>query len=45
MEDFEGFYILVAMAQVLDRITEVRVRESAAEERSAPAPDAAAVPV
>jgi probable O-glycosylation ligase (exosortase A-associated) len=45
MEDFEGFYILVAMAQVLDRITEVRVRENAAEEGIAPAPDAAAVPV
>ncbi len=28
MEDFEGFYLLVAMAQVLDRITEVRVREA-----------------
>lgn len=28
MEDFEGFYILVAMAQVLDRITEARVEEA-----------------
>ena len=29
MEDFEGFYILVAMAQVLDRITEARIQEAA----------------
>ncbi len=28
MEDFEFFYILIAMAQVLDRVTEARVREA-----------------
>jgi O-antigen ligase len=34
MEDFEFFYLLVAMAQILDRVTEERVlaREAAGEE-------------
>jgi O-antigen ligase len=36
MEDFEFFYILIAMAQVLDRVTEARVREAAVP--SAPDP-------
>ncbi len=37
MEDFEGFYILVAMGQVLDRITEVRVAEASALREAAQA--------
>ena len=28
MEDFEFFYLIVAMAQILDRVTEVRVAEA-----------------
>ena len=35
MEDFEFFYLLVGMTQVLDRITEVRARTAAAERQSA----------
>lgn len=32
MEDFEFFYILVGMAQVLDRISETRLREAEADD-------------
>lgn len=28
MEDFEFFYLIVAMGQILDRVTEVRVVET-----------------
>jgi probable O-glycosylation ligase (exosortase A-associated) len=46
MEDFEFFFLLVAMPQVLDRVTEQRVEESRAAERETAArePDAGAVP-
>jgi len=40
MEDFEFFYVLVAMAQILDRVTEARVQEAGIVE----APEREALP-
>ncbi len=36
MEDFEFFYLLVGMVQILDRVTETRVREALVRRATAP---------
>ena len=42
MEDFEFFYLLVGMVQILDRVTEARVRDALPGTEAGPASSAAA---